>query len=41
VLGGIGDCPAADQPISPVNADVALIAKDRHRDLDGLALMAF
>jgi hypothetical protein len=41
MLSGVSDRPAADQPISAVNADVALIAENRHRDLAGLALMAF
>jgi hypothetical protein len=37
VLGGIGHRPAADQPVSPVDADVALVAEDGHSDLNGLA----
>jgi hypothetical protein len=38
VLSGIGDRPAADQSMPPVDADMALVAEDRHGDLDGLAL---
>jgi hypothetical protein len=41
MLGGIGDRSTADQPMAPVDADMALVAKDWHRDLNGLALMAF
>jgi hypothetical protein len=41
MLSGIGRRPAADQPVPSVDADMALVAKDRHRNLDGLALMAF
>jgi hypothetical protein len=28
----------ADQSLLPINAGVALLAKDRHRNLDGVAL---
>jgi hypothetical protein len=40
VLSGIGDRPPADQSMPPVDADMALVAEDRHRDRDGLALRA-
>lgn len=38
VLGGINDRPAADQPMPPVDADVALGAEDQHCDLNGSTL---
>jgi hypothetical protein len=41
MLGSIGDRPAADQPMPPVDADMALVAEDGDGDLDGLALRAF
>lgn len=41
MLGRIGNGPAADQAVPPVDAEMALVAEDWHRDLDGLARRAF
>jgi hypothetical protein len=38
MLGCIGDGPAADQAVAPADGDMALVSKDGHSDLDGLAL---
>jgi hypothetical protein len=40
MLSGVRDHPTADQPVPLVDADMAYVAEDRHRDLSSLALMA-
>ena len=34
MAGRIGDPPATDQAVSPVDADVILVAKGRNREID-------